>query len=241
MRIIALITDPVALKQLLQSLGLPQFTARIVLLELLARNRCSDFTNNLSWNGHLPGSAHGRIHCVTPDATRPNEYCIESSTITGKSWSTAGLSASSTSMVACAMRSSKPSTTFSTAASYFTAVPGQCASSATTARLSRSRASASLSVPPVTQSERCSSASTCTKTCCCLTHRCKILRPRLKFNRSLLHLLFHAAWDSWKQFIAEALPECNPAGVHILTTSAGNLKKFGSCDRSLKLYSSVTN
>lgn len=50
----------------------------------------------------------------------------------------------------------------------------------------------------------------------------KILRPRLKFNRSLLHLLFHAAWNSWKQFIAEALPECNPAGVLALH-SAGDL------------------
>lgn len=66
----------------------------------------------------------------------------------------------------------------------------------------------------------------------------KILRPRLKFNRKLLHLLFHAAWDAWKEVAAEALPECNPASVMALH-SAGDLIQWHPHIHALTLYGGV--
>lgn len=47
----------------------------------------------------------------------------------------------------------------------------------------------------------------------------KIIRPRFKFNRELLSLLFNAAWNSWGELIAETLPDCTAASVMSLHSS----------------------
>lgn len=65
-----------------------------------------------------------------------------------------------------------------------------------------------------------------------------MLRPRFKFNRSLLHLLFHAAWDSWKELIDDALPGCTPAAVMALHT-AGDLLHWHPHIHSLALYGGI--
>jgi len=66
----------------------------------------------------------------------------------------------------------------------------------------------------------------------------KILRPRFKFNRSLLHLLFHAAWDSWRELIDDALPGCTPASVMALHT-AGDLIHWHPHAHTLTLYGGI--
>jgi len=66
----------------------------------------------------------------------------------------------------------------------------------------------------------------------------KILRPRFKFNRALLDLLYHAAWDSWKELIDDALPGCTPAivmGLH----SSGDLLAWHPHAHTLTLYGGI--
>jgi len=66
----------------------------------------------------------------------------------------------------------------------------------------------------------------------------KMLRPRFKFNHSLLHLLFHAARDSWKELVNDALPGCTPASVMALHT-AGELLHWHPHSHALALYGGI--
>lgn len=68
----------------------------------------------------------------------------------------------------------------------------------------------------------------------------KMLRPRFKFDRSILHLLFHAAWDSWKELIDDALPGCTPAGVMSLHT-AGDLLQWHPHIHAVTLYGGIND
>lgn len=66
----------------------------------------------------------------------------------------------------------------------------------------------------------------------------KIIRPRFKFNRSLLHLLFQAAWNSWKELVDDELPGCTPASVMSLH-SAGELLTWHPHLHALTLYGGI--
>lgn len=66
----------------------------------------------------------------------------------------------------------------------------------------------------------------------------KLLRPRLKFNRKLLSLLYRAAWNAWSELIGDALPDCKPASVTALH-SFGDLLHWHPHVHGLALYGGI--